>query len=122
MKALKHLVGPTGRAPKLATALVGVGGVAMFAITGASPALARTVSSGGTAASVYNAIPSKVPGNVPSLGFEATGRCQFENESGFGATKRTAAWLSFPRRAGACKRGTWNGNGGSCTPGPGPRF
>src|SRR4051812_27301343 len=61
--------------------LVALVAIAAAGLTAAVPAAAGTgQSAGGSRAGGYNAIPSSVNGNVPSLGFEATGTRAFGDE------------------------------------------
>jgi hypothetical protein len=83
-----------------------------------SVSLAGTSSStGGSARPVYNAIPSKVSGNVPSVGFECCGTKEFGDEVGLGGTPRTLDSMSVVFSSWGCENGHWYSGDCSTTPG-----
>jgi hypothetical protein len=84
--------------------------------------MSRTSSSGGTATSVYNAIPSKLPGNVPSRGFQATQTYEFGDEVGLGGPARNLASMTVVLSSWACESGHWTRVGGDCLTNPGATF
>jgi hypothetical protein len=99
-----------------------LGAVALGAVVAtATPAAASpSHSSGGTAQSGYNAIPSKLPANVSSVGFEATGTNEFGDEVGLDGTERTLQSMSVVLSSWGCESGHWNT--GDCTTTPGATF
>jgi hypothetical protein len=103
---------------RLLLGLVAVGSVVTLAAppAGASP----SVSGGGSAQAGYNAIPSKVSGNVPSTGFEATQTNEFGDEVELGGTARSLQSMSVVLSSWGCESGTWNG--GDCDTTPGATF
>lgn len=101
-------------------ALLAAVAISMLAIIGGTPALAKPASSGGTAAAAYNAIPSKVPGNVPSRGFECCQTDEFGDEVGLGGTTRTLQSMSVVLSSWGCEFGSWNL--GDCVTTPGETF
>jgi hypothetical protein len=99
--------------------------LAMLAIMGGS-ALAKTSSSGGTGGAVYNAIPSKLPGSVPSEAFEAQGASEFGDQVVLGGTGRNLQSLSVVLVSWGCQSGYWYNNGTNapidCVTDPGATF
>jgi hypothetical protein len=69
---------------------------------------------------VYNNIPSSNPGNVPSIGFEATSASEFGGQMGLDGTQRKDPTVTVLMSSWACKSGTWNG--GNCITNPGSTF
>jgi hypothetical protein len=87
----------------------------------ASTALASpSASAGGSARAVYNAIPSKVSGNVPSFGAEAYAWNEFGDEVGLGGTARTLQSMSVVLSSWGCESGHWYS--GDCLTTPGATF
>jgi hypothetical protein len=102
------------------TILIGFAAVMAAATVGTSPAWAGPgSSSGGSAKSGYNAIPSKVTGNVPSTGFEATATTEFGDEVTLGGSARTLKSMSVLMSSWGCESGSWQA---SCTTTPGATF
>jgi hypothetical protein len=101
--------------------LIGAIALAAFVTGGAGPAFAGNSSSaGGSAQSGYNAIPSKVTGNVPSYGFEAESDTALGDEVGLGGTARGLQSMSVVMSSWACESGSWIG--GDCATTPGATF
>ena len=88
----------------------------------ASPASADPRESDGHSADRgYNAIPDKVPGNVPSVGFEATATRDFGDEVGLGGRARTLDSMSVVMSSWGCSEsGTWHT--GDCVTSRGATF
>lgn len=94
----------------------------MFAVPVASPASADPgVSTGGSARGGYNAIPSKVSENVPSLGFEATQTKEFGDEVALSGKGSSVKSMSVLLSSWGCESGSW-GTGGNCATTPGATF
>lgn len=91
----------TGKIPsrvaKLTAAALAV--AAVFALT-SSAALAAEV--------IYNDAESPKPGNVPSLGFEATQTSSLGGQVEFGGTARKNPTVGVVMSSWACQSGTWN--------------
>lgn len=88
--------------------LVGAVALGMFAVMAASPASANPRESDGHSADHgYNAIPDKVPGNVPSVGFEATATRDFGDEVALGGKARTLDSMSVVMSSWGCEDGSW---------------
>lgn len=86
-----------------------------------SPAFAGpSASSGGSSAPGYNAIPSKVSGNVPSVGFQATQTTEFGDAVALSGTKRTLESMTVLFSSWACENGAWDS--GTCVTTPGATF
>lgn len=69
---------------------------------------------------IYNNIPNQVPGNVPSIGFEATSTSEFGGQMQFDGNQRKDPTVTVLMSSWACKSGTWNG--GNCITNPGSTF
>lgn len=76
-----------------------------------------SASSGGSAQSGYNAIPSKVSGNVPSEGFEAGADSEFGDEVALGGPQRGLRSMSVLFSSWGCESGNWYSNNCQTTPG-----
>jgi hypothetical protein len=92
---------------KLATALVAA--TAIVAIM-AGTAIAATV--------VYNNVPAPLPGNMPSIGFQATSTSEFGGLVEFTATQRKEPTVTVVMSSWACQFG----NGTTCATVPGATF
>jgi hypothetical protein len=88
--------------------LIGAIALAAFVTGGAGPAFAKPGSSG-SAKSGYNAIPSKVSGNVPSQPFQAQQTNEFGDEVTLGGSARNLQSMSVVLSSWGCQSGTWNG-------------
>jgi hypothetical protein len=107
----------------LTKALFGLGSAA-----GLTPALAGATgsyggpygSSHGSQRTVYNNIPDPEPGNVPSVGFEATSASEFGGQLGLDGNKREDPKITVLMSSWACKSGTWNAK--NCITNPGSTF
>jgi hypothetical protein len=95
----------------------------VLAFAGTAWAKARTSSAGGSGVSggaVYNSIPGNMPGNVPSVGFEATQTTEFGDEIALGGTARTLNSMSVVLSSWACETGNWHDN--TCSTSKGATF
>ncbi len=101
---------------KINRLLLGALALGMLAIMGVNPASASTSSSGGASA-VYNAIPSKLPGSVPSQGFECCQTNEFGDEVGLGGAARTLQSMSAVLVSWGCESGHWDSGDCSTTSG-----
>jgi hypothetical protein len=81
----------------------------------ASPASATT-----TAATIYNATPSTLPGNLPSVGAEAYSFQEFGDEIAFTGTQRTLNTVGITMSSWACQSGGWSTR--DCSTAPGATF
>jgi hypothetical protein len=79
-------------------------GTMMFAIV--LPAFADTTT-------VYDSIPNSLPGNVPSVGFEATATSEFGGQIGLDGSEREDPTITVLMSSWACQAGTWFGH--DCT-------
>ena len=85
-----------------------------------SPAFAGpSASGGGASTSGYNSIPSKVSGNVASIGFEATQTIEFGDAVALSGKNRTLSSMTVLLSSWACESGAWNG---TCQTTPGATF
>ncbi|MBI2356983.1 hypothetical protein HYV12_02970 [Candidatus Dojkabacteria bacterium] len=71
----------------VATFLVALGGYVLPKVTGVVEA---------ASAVVYNSIPDPLPGNVPSLGFEATSTSEFGGQVSLVGTERVNSLIQLP--------------------------
>lgn len=69
---------------------------------------------------VYDSIPSPQPGNVPSVGFEATSTSEFGGQVGLDGSERKNPVVSVLMSSWACKSGTWVDK--NCITNPGSTF
>lgn len=92
---------------------MGAAGLAVLltaiSLVGASAAAAATT--------VYQNEPGVLPGNVPSLGFEASATSEYGGAISLAGTARKAVNLRFGLSSWGCTSGTWNG--GDCLRVPG---
>ena len=79
---------------------------------------AGTASAAGTV--IYNNIPKPQPGNVPSLGYEATSTFQFGGEIEPASESLTTTKVRVGMSSWACQSGTWNEH--TCVTSPGAKF
>ena len=82
--------------------MVGTGIVLVSLVGGQSAMAANTV--------IYDNIPVPFPGNVPSVGFEATSTSEFGGLVSFAPGHRRTPTVSFLMSSWACEHGTWNGH------------
>jgi hypothetical protein len=96
-----------GRIPERAAKLV----AAIFAAT------ALLAISAGTAGAevIYNNIPSPLPGNFASIGFDATSTTQFGGEIEVAGTARKNPSVTVVMSSWACQSGSWEENCSSPT-------
>jgi hypothetical protein len=95
--------------------------IAAAGLLAAVPAAASPgQSTGGAGGSGYNAIPSKVSGNVSSYGPEAYAFSEFGDEVDLGGNGRSLQSMSVLLSSWGCQNGTWIG--GDCLTTPGSSF
>lgn len=77
--------------------------------TAASAVMLGSVITASFAASqvVYDSIPTPTPGNVPSVGFEATSTSEFGGQIGLASTERTDPKVTILMSSWGCESGTW---------------
>jgi hypothetical protein len=80
---------------------------AILAATALFAGPAATASTPLAKATVYNNIPSPLPGNVASVGFEATGASEFGGQVGFAGTNRTKPQVTVVMSSWGCQSGFW---------------
>ena len=88
--------------------------VASFAIG------APTTASAAPVTTIYNNIPSPLPGNLPSWGFEATGTQEFGDRVGFTGTARRLLSVTQTMSSWGCQVGHWYS--GDCVTAPNAMF
>jgi len=84
---------------------------AVLSLFAASQAMAQVI---------YNNIPSPLPGNVDSWGYEAVGTSEFGDRILFGAGGRSLTTVTLTMSSWACQSGHWFS--GDCTTTPGATF
>jgi len=104
MKRVKHLSASLALGALLVTGLL------------MSPAAAARKS-----ATVFNSIPSTLPGNVVSWGFEATSTSEFGDYARFAGNKRSLQKVTVVMSSWGCESGA-AGAGGNCVTTPGATF
>jgi len=82
-----------------------------LALLGATPALGQVI---------YNNIPNPLPGNVPSVGFEATGTSEFGDRVQFASGGRASTTVILTMSSWGCGSGHWFS--GDCLTTPGATF
>jgi len=97
-------------APFAALTLLGTG----LAVTAASPPV------GAAGGPVYSAIPAAIPGNVPSVGFEATSMSEFGDEVGLASHATTLSSARVLMSSWGCGSGSWTN--GTCVTTAGTTF
>jgi hypothetical protein len=89
---------------------------AVFVLTAAFAVSSASAS----VSTVYNNIPSPLPGNVPSVGFEATQASEFGGQVQLDGTARDRGKVTVTMSSWGCENGTWNG--GDCSTSPHATF
>jgi hypothetical protein len=69
---------------------------------------------------VYDAVPVPLPGNVPSIGFEATSTAEFGDQVTLAPGGRRLSQVVVTMSSWACESGSWNA--GTCATTPGATF
>ncbi|MCU1690332.1 MAG: Ig domain protein group 1 domain protein [Jatrophihabitantaceae bacterium] len=109
------------RCQKISRLLCAVAAVGTMALAAAGPATAGpSASSGGAAGSGYNAIPSKVSGNVPSVSFEGAPAKELGDLVTLGGKARNLDSMSVLFSSWSCEAGSYFD--GNCRTDPGATF
>lgn len=85
-----------------------------------APGIANASDWGSHQAVIYNNIPKHLPGNVASIGFEATSTSEFGGQMKFSGKQRENPKVTVLMSSWACKSGTWNND--NCITNPGSTF
>jgi hypothetical protein len=80
-------------------------GIVSAAVLFAAPA--ATAATPAAKATIYQNIPSPLPGNVPSVGFEATSASEFGGQVAFDGDARTKPQVRIVMSSFACQSGFW---------------
>src|SRR2546423_5233803 len=88
--------------------------IASFAVVASAAVSAAPVTP------IYNNIPTPLPGNLPSWGFEATGTQEFGDRVGFTTTARRLVSVTQTMSSWACQLGHWYD--ADCATAPGATF
>ncbi len=96
-------------------AILALGSLALAGLL-VSPASAA----GSGSAAVFNSIPKTLPGNVPSVGFEATSAKEFGDYARFAGNKRKLQNVTVVMSSWGCESGTWSA--GNCSTTAGANF
>jgi hypothetical protein len=102
--------GMTGGVPATAKKLAA-------ALLATAAALGVGASAASAAAEIYNNIPSPMPGNLPSVGFEATQTSEFGGQIRTEAGTWKNAMIVVTLSSWACQEGTWFDDNCETTPG-----
>lgn len=86
----------------------------------AATAVVAIPSASAAAPIVYNNIPNPLPGNVASLGYEATGTSEFGGLVSLAGVNRDNPSLEVTMSSWGCETGSWNG--GNCSSASGSNF
>jgi hypothetical protein len=86
----------------------------------ATALLAVPAASAAPPVTVYNNVPSPLPGNTASWGFEATQTSEYGGKVALAGTERDNPNLTVGFSSWGCEGGTWNG--GNCSTTPGAKF
>lgn len=93
--------------------------LSLFLILGLVPVV--MVSAHGNSESiVYDNTPKNLPGNVVSLGYQATSTSEFGSQVRLAGNARNNPSVEVVMSSWACKSGTWNA--GTCITNPGSKF
>src|SRR6478752_6982332 len=103
-----RVTGTMARAAGVAAAIL-----AASALIAAPAATAATTPA--AKATIYNNIPSPLPGNVASVGFEANGASEYGGQVSFEGTNRKKAQLTIVMSSWGCQSGSWST--GNCSSG-----
>ncbi len=101
---------------KTVITIISVAIVALGSTFGFLPALAGAAPQN----VIYNNIPSPTPGNVPSVGFEATSASEFGGQVQLAGSERKDPTITVLMSSWACKSGSWNLH--NCITNPGSTF
>ena len=104
MQRMKHL-----------SAIAALGALAVAGLLVSPAAAARS------SATVFDSIPSTLPGNVPSLAFESTSTSEFGDYARFAGNKRSLQKVTVVMSSWGCESGA-AGAGGNCVTTPGATF
>jgi hypothetical protein len=90
----------------------------------ATSALLAVAAGAASAATVYNNMPGKLPGNFASIGFEATSSSEFGGEIEAAGPQLRNPTVTVVMSSWACERGvwTWPSNGEACATAGGMTF
>ncbi len=94
--------------------------IGVLTLVGATLALHTGTASATGDAPVYSSIPATLPGNVSSLGFEATSTAEFGDVVALGPGPRHLERVRVVLSSWGCEDGTWHG--GDCATTPGATF
>ena len=90
------------------------------AILAATAFLAAPAATAATKTTIYNNIPSPLPGNVASVGFEATAASEFGGQVQFDGTNRNKPKVKVVMSSWGCQSGHWYS--GNCSTAHGATF
>jgi len=69
---------------------------------------------------IYDSTVTPLPGNLPSVGFEATSASELGDQVSFAGGQRLLSAVTVTMSSWACQAGTWNG--GNCSTSPGATY
>ena len=94
--------------------------VAPATVVPEAPAIGAVAAAAAAAAPMYDSIPDPLPGNVPSVGFQATQTAELGDHIRFAGTDRNLQSVTVTMSSWACQTGAWEL--GNCVSAPGATF
>ena len=86
----------------------------------AAPAIGAVGAAAAADTPLYDSIPDPLPGNVPSVGFQATQTAELGDRIRFAGTGRNLQSVTVTMSSWACQTGAWET--GNCVSAPGATF
>ncbi len=83
------------------------------AILAATAFIAAPSATAAAKSTVYNNVPAPLPGNVPSVGFEANAASEFGGQVELGGSARSRANVKIVMSSWGCQNGSWSA--GNCS-------
>ncbi|HVX47914.1 MAG TPA: hypothetical protein VHA05_00970 [Candidatus Saccharimonadales bacterium] len=117
-KRAQKLKTKTKESISLLSAMVATLGLVVAVAPGAATAMYPSHYS--PTSTIYDNIPNHVPGNVPSVGFEATSTSEFGSQIKFSGNQRKNPTVTVLMSSWACKSGSWDKD--NCITNPGSTF
>ena len=94
----------------------------LFSLLTATVLVSFLSISGAVGQVIYDSIPSPLPGNLPSIGFQCCALNEVGDEVQFAGTNRLLGSVTVTLSDWACESGHWSGATGPCVTTPGATF
>ena len=107
---------PLGATKLKSKSILAISSVAL-SILGLLIASVMPLAANASASSIYNNIPTPLPGNLPSQAFEATSTSEFGGQVQFDGSARQNPTVTVVMSSWGCENGNWFNNTCSTTPG-----